>query len=144
MLPLIDGDRVVATSPLGVGIVVTNVIHFVRNMNDGIGVNPSRTIRSISSYITIMKSVDGIGFGCNSGDGIPTRNIVIFGLFNRVMLNFFNRSMLWHGSSKTESENPGENSIFKNAERENNFEVEKLGETSVLFNHTDSNNIKPT
>ena len=53
------------------------------------------------------------------------------------------RGSLWHGTMRSESENLVKNyignNIFKNAERENNFEVEKLGaKNSENWNHTDS------
>ena len=102
-------------------------IDFRRNKNDGICVNPSRTIRSLIPKITIMKSGTGIGFGQNNSDGIPPRNIRRFVLFNRGTSDFSDRSTSWHGAAKIESENPEDNRIFKNAGRENNFEVEKLG-----------------
>ena len=45
--------------------------------------------------------------------------------------------MAWH--RKSESEYPGDNSSFENADHENNFEVEKVGRiNSVVFNHVDS------
>ena len=50
-------------------------INLGRKMNVGIRVNPSRTIKSIIPQITSMKSGTGIGFGKNSSDGIPSRNI---------------------------------------------------------------------
>ena len=44
--------------------------------------------------------------------------------------------------SKCESENPGDNIIFENADRENNFEAEKGGhKNSVVLNHVDLNHI---
>ena len=46
-------------------------IDFGRNTDVSICANPSRTIGSISPQITIMKSGTVIGFGCNSGDGMP-------------------------------------------------------------------------
>ena len=52
------------------------------------------------------------------------------------------RSVLYHGAAKSEIENPGSNIIFKNAERKNNFEVEKVGrKNSVILNCVNSNNI---
>ena len=75
-------------------------IEFGHKMNDGISVNPSRTIGSIIPQITNMKSGTGIGFGRNSGDGIPPRNIVSFSLFDRGAHNFSNRSALWNVTYK--------------------------------------------
>ena len=49
----------------------------------------------------------------------------------------------WHGVEKSESENLGGNNIFENAERKNNFEVEKVGrKNSVIWNHNYSNLIQ--
>ena len=51
-------------------------IDFRRNTNCGIGVNSPRTTGSIIPYISIMKSgneMQKIGFGRNSGDGIPPK-----------------------------------------------------------------------
>ena len=59
------------------------IIGFWRNTDDVIHVNPSRTIGIISPYITIMKSVTGIGFSHNGCGVIPPRNLIIFDLFNR-------------------------------------------------------------
>ena len=61
-------------------------IDFGRNNNDGIGVNPSRTIGSISPQITSMKSGTErgrIGFRWNIYDGIPPRNTGSSVLFDR-------------------------------------------------------------
>ena len=89
-----------------------------------------------------MNSGTGIGFGHNIVDIIPPINIVIFVLFNRGALCFSNKRKLWHCTEKSESKHPGYNIIFENAERENNFEVEKVGrKRSVIFNHVDSNHI---
>ena len=55
------------------------------------------------------------------------------------------RSVLWHFTVKVEIEKPGDNIIFKTAERENNFEVKSLGRkhsvilNQVNFNHTNDN-----
>ena len=52
------------------------------------------------------------------------------------------RNAPWHGASKSESENLGGNNGFENAERKNNFEVEKVGrKNSVILNHIDFNHI---
>ena len=49
--------------------------------------------------------------------------------------------MAW-GRKKIESGNLRSNNIFESADRENNFEVEKVGrENSVTWNHKDSNSI---
>ena len=56
------------------------------------------------------------------------------------MSYFIDRIKPWHGEAKSKSENTGGNSIFKNSERGNNFEVEKVGrKNSVILNHVDSN-----
>ena len=115
------------------------IIDFRRNTDDIIGVNPPKTTRSIIPQINGMKSGTGIGFGRNSGDGIPPINIRSFGLFDRGTWYFSDISVLWHGSVKSESEKPGSNRIFENAERENNSEVEKVGcKNSVILNNVDS------
>ena len=117
-------------------------IHFGWNMNDGISVNPSRTIGIVSPQITVLKSGTGIGFGYNSSGGILPRNIGVLILFNIGALDFSNRITSSHGTTKSESENPGGNSIFKNTGRENNFEVERVGRKNYeIFNHTNSNHI---
>ena len=112
-------------------------------MNNGISVNPSRTIMHISLKITIMKSgtqMRRIGFGWNRGDGIPQRNIGIFSLFDIETLDLSGRITLWNGTAKSESEKPEGNIIFKNAGCENNFEVIKVGYNFfVILNHVDSN-----
>ena len=49
---------------------------------------------------------------------------------------------MWHGASKSESENSGGNNGFKNADCKNNYEVEKVGrKNSVILNHVDFNHI---
>ena len=46
---------------------------------------------------------------------------------------------MWHGKAKNESEKLGGNKSFENAERENNFEVEKVGhQNSLIWHHKDS------
>ena len=53
-----------------------------------------------------------------------------------------NRSASWHDAAKIESENPGYNSIFENADCENSFEVENIGcKNPIILNHDDSNHI---
>ena len=58
-------------------------MYFGRNMNDGILVNPPRTIGSIIPKITSMKGGTGIEFENNSGNGIPPINIGSFIHFNK-------------------------------------------------------------
>ena len=100
------------------------------------------TIGSISPYITNLRSDTGVGFGNNSGDGIPPINIGRLCLFDIGMLHLANRRAPVHGAVKSESENPEFNSIFKNAWCKNNFEVETFGrKNSVILNHVDSNYI---
>ena len=112
------------------------------NTYDGIRVNPSRTIGSIIPQITSLNSGIGIEFFHNYGDGIPPRNIGRFGLFDRGTGDISNRRASWHVAAKIESENPGDNSIFENYERENNFQVEKFGrENSVILNNVNLNHI---
>ena len=67
-------------------------IYFEQKMNGGIRVNPSRTIGSISPYITSMNRGTGIRFGSNSGYGIPPSNIGGFGHFDRGTSDFTDRS----------------------------------------------------
>ena len=65
-----------------------------------------------------------------------------FNVFNpiRGILYFSNRSASWHGT--VISEKLGGGIIFKNAGRENNFEVEKVGhKNSEILNHVDSDHI---
>ena len=71
-----------------------------------------------------------IGFGRNSGDGIPPKQIGSFNPFDRGTSDFPDRSVLWHGAAKSEGENPGGERIFKNAGCEN-FEVEKFGRKNM-------------
>ena len=109
-------------------------IYFRWNMNDGIYVNQSRSIRSISLRINSLKSgteMRKIGFGMNSGDGTPPRNIKSFELFDRGTFDFFNSRASWNGTDKIEIKNPEGNSIFKISGRKNNYKVEKLG-TKIL------------
>ena len=73
-------------------------INFKWNKNDGIGVNPSKTIGSIIPKITNMKSVTGIRSGSNSGDGIPPRNTGSLGIFDRGYSDLSYRSALWYDS----------------------------------------------
>ena len=118
-------------------------IDFWHSTNDNICVNPTKTIRRISPQITSMKSGTEIGFGHNSSDGIPPRNIRILGLLDRNIPDFTSTSTIWHGSEKSQNENLGNNRILKNSEGENNFEVEKVGRKhSVILNHVSLNNIK--
>ena len=61
-----------------------------------------------------------------------------FKIFNSVirMLDISYRSFSWNGAAKRKSENLGGNNIFENAERENNFEVEKVRrKNSIIPNH---------
>ena len=108
-------------------------IDFGQNTNDVIYVNPLRTIGSIIPQINSMKSGTGIGFGDNSGDGIPPRNIGSFGLFNRGNQDFVDRSASWNGASKSESENSEGGSNLKNAGRENTFEVKIVEYKNLYF-----------
>ena len=61
------------------------------NTNDGIRVNPSITIGSISPHITNLNSgteMQIIGFGRNSGDKISPRNTGRFDIYNVGTLKF--------------------------------------------------------
>ena len=79
-------------------------------MDEKIGMNPSRTIRSPRPQITRIRKG---GFDIfHSTIGTP---------------DIAYRGLPWHGEVKSESENLDGNNFFKNAERKNNFEVEKLG-----------------
>ena len=100
-------------------------IDFGRNSNDGISVNPPRTIISMRPQITITRQG-------------------IFFIFNSVKrtLDITYRSAPWHGAAKSEGENLGGNNIFKNAERENDFEVENVQRKNyVILNQVDLNHI---
>ena len=64
-----------------------------------------------------------------------------FNIFDyiKVKLDISYRRSLWHGTAKSESENPGGNRIFENDERKNNFEFKKDGhKNSAIWNHKDS------
>ena len=101
-------------------------VDFRQNVDDKIGMNPSRTI------------------------GIPRPQI------NRTRLNNFDifdlfispsdlsyRLFEWHGTMKSESENLTGNKIFENVERGNNSKVEKVGhKNSVIWNLKDSGLIR--
>ena len=114
-------------------------IYFGWNFNYVIRVKPSKTFGNISPHITNLTSGTGIRFGHNSGDVIPPWNIGNFGLMDRGTYYFPNSIMPWHGAAKIESENPGGDRIFENTERENNFEVEKVGrKNSGILNHVGS------
>ena len=82
-------------------------VDFGRNANENISMNPSRATRSPCSQITRTRLSN-----CNIFDSVS-------------------RGLTWHGTIKSECENKVENlrgdNIFKNSERENNSEVEKLG-----------------
>ena len=68
-------------------------------------------------------------------------NCNIFKLVRRT-LDLVYRGSQWHDTAKSESENLGGNKIFRNAERENNFKVEKVGhKSSVVWNHKYSESI---
>ena len=108
--------------------------------------NPSITIGSINPQIISLESATGIGWnsdiGRNSGDRISPRNIRSFSLFDRGTSDFSDKSALRNGEEKSESENHGDNIIFENAERENSFEVEKVGrEGFVILNQVNTNYI---
>ena len=83
-----------------ISFVIRNIcnkisIDFGWNTNDGIGVKPLRTIRSIIPQITIMKSgteMGRIGFRQNNNDSIPPRNIERFRIFDRRVMDLFDRS----------------------------------------------------
>ena len=121
------------------------IIDFRRTTNDAISVNSSRTIRSTNPYITSMKSgteIQRIGFGQNNDDGIWPRNIERFNLFDGGTLDFSDRSASWHGAEKKWMWKPWRQHHLKKTERENNFEVEKVGcKNSVNLNHVNSNHI---
>ena len=102
-------------------------IDFGHSPNDSIYVNPSITILSISPLINSLKSGSGIEFRRNRGDGIPARNIRSFSLFGRWTSGFSKRNGAGCGTTKSESENLGDNIIFENTEREEFIEVENLG-----------------
>ena len=63
------------------------IIDFGRNMNNGIPMNPSRTIGRITPHTASLGSGTGIGWnindGRNSGDRIPPGNIGSLGIFER-------------------------------------------------------------
>ena len=89
------------------------------NVDEKIGMNPSRTIV------------------------IPLPHITRISMSNCDIFDLFIRGLPYHGTIKSESEilveNIRDNKIFKNAERENNFEIEKVGrKNSVNWNHTNS------
>ena len=118
-------------------------IDFGQNTKNGIPTNSSRIINIILTHITSLESGTGIGrnsdVGRNGGNGIPPINIGSFGIFDRGASDFSDRSALWHGAAKSESENSGNNSIFKNVELENNFEVEAFGrKNDVILNYVTS------
>ena len=73
-------------------------IDFGQNTNNGIPINPSRTIGRIMIQITSMESgtriVRNIDVGQNSGDGIPTRNIRRFISFGKGTSDVLNRNTL--------------------------------------------------
>ena len=100
-------------------------VDFGRNADDKIGMNPSRTI------------------------GIPRPQITrtsqgSFNVFNSIKgeSDLADRGLSWHGGAKSESENLKGNKFFKNYERKNIFEVEKVGrESSVFWNNKDSESI---
>ena len=83
-------------------------VDFGQNVDDKIAMNLSRSIRSLNPQIISNK----------------LRNCNIFNSVSRVFL--------WHGKMKKETgnivENPIDNTIFKTAERENNYEVGKVGQ----------------
>ena len=94
-------------------------IDFGRSKNDGIGVNQSRTIRSISPYITSTRQGR-------------------FDIFDSIRgrLHITNRRTEGYFAAKSENENLGGNNIFENSKPENNFEVGKVGRgNSVIWNH---------
>ena len=122
------------------------IIDFRQKTNNGVPMNPSRTIRSITPHITILESGTGIRLNSNvrqnSGDGILPRNIRSFGLFDRGTSDFSNKSASWHGAEKNESENFGGNNIFENDERKDDFKVERAGcRNSVICYYKDSDSI---
>ena len=70
-------------------------IYFGWNRNDGIGMNPSRIIRSIISHINSLNSgteMQRIVFRWDLDDGIPPRNIGVSDIFGIGMSDFSNRS----------------------------------------------------
>ena len=90
---------------------------FGRNLDEKIVMIPSRTIRS------------------------PHLHIARTRLSNCDILESFIRGLSWYGTTKNESKNLVENlrgnKIFKNAERENNFKVEKLKTSAYRPNKID-------
>ena len=79
-------------------------IDFGQNTNNGIPMNPSRNIGSITPQITSMYIGNIIGrnidVGRNSGDGIPTRNIGRFVLFDNGTSYFSDRITSWNSAEK--------------------------------------------
>ena len=102
-----------------------------RNTNNGIPMNPSRTVWSITPQISSLESGAELGqnsdAGRNSGGIITPINIRSFSLFDKGTLYLSNRSASCYVTAKYESENFGDNNIFENSESENIFEVKKLG-----------------
>ena len=97
-------------------------VDFRRNVDDKIGMNPSRTIGSPHPQIKYTRQGD-------------------FDIFDSIkgMLDLNYVGFPWHGAVKSGVENLGGNKSFKNSEQENNFEVEKVGcKNSEIFNQKDS------
>ena len=85
-------------------------VDFGRNVNDEIGMNPSRHIGSPHPHITRTRM----------------RNCDIFDSVRRP-LDIIYRGLVWHGTMKRETDNLRCNKIFENAKPENNSEAEKVG-----------------
>ena len=98
----------------------TDITRYGRNIDNHTGMNPwgpNGTIIPESNRANNCKNFD----------------------FIRRILNFSYRGSLWHDTEKGESEKLGGNKFFEDAERENNFEVEKVGRQNyVIWNHKDS------
>ena len=72
---------------------------------------------------------------------IDEKKYYIFNSVNR-RSDIAYRDSSWHGTAKIESENLKGNNIFKNTERESNFEVEKVERKNfVILNHKDYESI---
>ena len=122
------------------------IISFWNNTTNIIPMSALRIFGIITPRITSLESHTGTGrysgVSQDSGDGIPPRNVAIFVLIDIVMLDIYNRRASGHVTAKVESKNYGDNSIFENAERNNNFEVEKVGRKhSEILNYTGFNRI---
>ena len=85
-----------------------------RSIDNHTGMNPQRPI------VTMVPESNS------------ARNFYIFNSIKGALDISF-RGLPWHIAAKSESENIGGNNIFENAERENNFEVEKVGHKNSVI-----------